>query len=64
MSSFVKSRNGCQQELSLVSTQFKDCIDLVKKAKSKLQVLQHDLDVTNAHLIELKTAPDNDKWDS
>ncbi len=61
MSSFVKSRDSCQHELSLVNTQLKDHIDLVYKASSKLQVLQHDLDVANAHLIEFKATPNNNK---
>jgi hypothetical protein len=54
LSSFVKSRDSCQHELSLINTQLKDHIDLVQKAKSKLQVLQHDLDVVDVHVIELK----------
>ncbi len=61
MSSFVKLKDSCQHELSLINTQLKDHIDLVQKAKSKLQVLQHDLDVIDVHLIELKTTPNNNK---
>lgn len=46
----VKGFNACCHEI-------KDCVDIVKRAKHKLQVLEKEVDALNAHLAILKIGP-------
>jgi hypothetical protein len=46
----LKGFNACCNEI-------KDCVDLVKRAKHKLQVLEKKVDALNVHLVILKIGP-------